>query len=157
MLRKGQERWHFESKLEPVGPPMLNRKEILIAVTDRLVVLDVRSGEVKGDYPLPGIATAPALFKNILLYGTREGEVVTFESWSGKVRKKTKVGEHAISTPLVHAGSLVYGAADEVLFAVDAHQGKVAWTITAKAPFQQPAIADKCVYVGAGTRFFCFK
>ena len=156
-LKKGSELWRFEAKADPVGPPMLDGKSILLPVVDRLIQVNANTGESERECATPGIAVAPVLRKSILHYGTRDGEVVCYDLKKGKELGRTKVGDRAISTGLVQAGNLIYGAADEVLFAVDPSKCRIVWSFAAKAPFAPPVVADKCIYVGAGTTFYCLK
>ena len=75
----------------------------------------------------------------------------------GKETSRIKVAEDAITTPLMIASKVIYGAAGPLLFAVDPIAGTVLWTYEGEENFRPPIVANGALYVGAGDVFYCLR
>ena len=67
------------------------------------------------------------------------------------------MADATVSSPLILGRNVIYGAAGNTLFAVDAKKGQVLWTFQGEAKFQPPIVADKAIYVAADNVFYCLK
>lgn len=71
-------------------------------VDGRILVLDKQSGkELKSIEVKNGIATQPVLFKNFLVYGESEGDLVFSDLESGQVRARFAPGHGLMAAPVV--------------------------------------------------------
>lgn len=155
-LRKKREIWKHEAQAKPVAAPILAKGSVVLALADEVRSIDLSKGAEQRRYGAKGISGAPALDGATLYYGTAAGEVASLDLKTGKEAWRTKVAEAGVSTPLVLAGKVLYGAAGATLFAVDP-KGKVLWTFEGEATFLPPVAADKSIYVGAGDTFYCLR
>ena len=95
--------------------------------------------------------------KATLYYGNAKGEIVMLALKDGKETGRIKVAEEAITTPLMIASKVIYGAAGPLLFACDPKAGKVLWTYEGEENFRPPIVAGGALYVGAGDVFYCLR
>ncbi|MHC4550171.1 MAG: outer membrane protein assembly factor BamB family protein [Planctomycetota bacterium] len=153
---KGRELWRYEAKAKPLAAPILAKTTVLLPLPDRVQSVALKRGKEGESYETKGLSAAPALDKTRLCYGTDQGEVVVFDLKARKELARAKVAQSAISSPLILAQKILYGAAGETLFAVDL-KGKLLWTYQGEAAFRPPIVADKAIYVGAGNVFYCLR
>ena len=157
-IKTGREIWSYEAKAAPLSGPILGKSAVFLPTVDgKLHAIRAKTGKVAGSYDVTGIATAPVLDKSLLHYGTREGEIVTLDLKKGKEMGRTKAAPDAVSTPLVLAKKVVYGAAGATLFAVDPKAHRVLWTFKGEESFLPPIVAGGSIFVGAGNVFYCLK
>jgi outer membrane protein assembly factor BamB len=155
-LRDKRELWKLETKATPQCAPILAKASVLLVLPDEVLSVSVAKGALERRHATKGIAGAPALDGATLYWGTAAGEVACLDLKTGKEAWRTKVAEVGISSPLVLANKVLYGAAGSTLFAADA-KGKLVWTYEGEAEFRPPIVADKSIYVGAGDRFYCLR
>lgn len=156
-LKRKEELWQYEGKAAPLCAPILSKGRVWLVVADAVTGV-TRKGALGERRETKGIAGAPALDGTVLYYGTAGGEVVTLDLEGGKEIRRSKVAGEAVSTPLILAKGVLYGAAGKTLFAVDAKTGKTLWTFAGpEEPFQPPIVADGFLYVAAGRTFYCLK
>ena len=156
-VKKGGELWKHDAGARPIAAPVAGKGTVLLVLPDRVLEIDARKGEVEKNHDLPGIAGAPALDKTRLYYGTSSGEVAAVDLKTGKELGRVKVAEEAVTTPVVLARDVLYGAAQARLFAVATKTWKVLWTHDGDAAWQPPIVADRMLFVGAGSVFFAFQ
>ncbi|MHC4932333.1 MAG: PQQ-binding-like beta-propeller repeat protein [Planctomycetota bacterium] len=156
-IRGGKELWNAESGTEPVAAPILSKGRVLLPLIDRVDVIQAKSGTMIDRHLTKSIAGAPVLDKQLLHYGTKEGEVVTLDLKTGKEKARVKVAPDPVAAPLVCAHKILYGSAGTTLFAYEVKSRRVLWTFEHTEAFQPIAVADKCIYVGAGTAFYCLR
>ena len=157
-IKTGREMWSYEAKAAPVSGPILSKGKVFLPTTNgKLHAIAAKTGRVASSYDVAGIAAAPAIDKSLLHYGTREGEIVTLDLKKGKEMGRTKAAADAISTPLVVARKIVYGAAGATLFAVDPKARRVLWTFKGEDSFLPPVVAGGSIFVGAGNVFYCLR
>ena len=155
--KRGRELWRVDAEAEPVAAPILVKSTVFLPLPGRLLAVDTKKGVESASHETPGICSAPVLEKNCVHYGTEQGEVVNLNLKTGKEAGRTKIAEVKISTPLVLASKVLYGAAGSKLFAVDAKTRKLLWTFEGEAPFRPPIVAGKALFVGAGDEFLCLR
>ncbi|MHC4135840.1 MAG: PQQ-binding-like beta-propeller repeat protein [Planctomycetota bacterium] len=156
-LKKKRELWTHEVNAAPLCAPILCKGLLWLPLKDAVQGIRTKRGRAETRHELKGIAGAPALEKSLLHYGTDQGEVVVFDVAKGKELRRVKVADGAVSSPLILARNVLYGAAGSTLFAVDAKRGRVLWTFTGEERFQPPIVADKAIYVAAGSVFYCLR
>ena len=156
-LKKKRELWNLELNAEPLCAPILCKGLLWLPLKDAVQGIQTRRGQAGTRHELKGIAGAPALAKSLLYYGTDQGEVVVFDVSKGKELRRVKVADGTVSSPLILGRNVIYGAAGDTLFAVDAKKGRVLWTFQGEGKFQPPIIADKAIYVAADNVFYCLK
>jgi len=156
-LAKGKQIWKFEAGEAPVSAPILGKGEAWLVLADRVLSVDLSKGVRGIERETKGIASAPALDKSLLHYGTKSGEVVSLDLKAGKELARVAVSTEPVSTPLILAGGTLYGACGTRLFAVDAKSKRLLWTFALPEPPRPPIVADRMLYVGAGNVFYCLK
>jgi outer membrane protein assembly factor BamB len=156
-LRKKRELWTHELNATPLCAPILGKGVLWQPLKDAVQGISTKRGQATARHELKGITTAPALAKSLLHYGTDQGEVVLFDVSKGRELRRIKVADQAVSSPLVLARNVLYGAAGTTLFAVDVKKGQVLWTYAGEEKFQPPIVADKAVYVASGRIFYCLR
>ncbi len=156
-LVKGKPLWKFEAGDAPLGAPILGKGEVWLVLSGRLLSVEMSKGARGNEWDASGIATAPALDKGVLHYGTKSGEIVALDLKSGKELSRVAVSPEPVSTPLILASGTIFGACGTSLFAVDPRAKKHLWTFALPDPPRPPIVADKMLYVGAGNVFYCLK
>ena len=156
-LKRGKEVWKLDTKTKPIAAPMLSKTEVIVVFKDRVQRIALKKGTLGISHDTPEIAGAPVLDKTLLHYATNAGEIVTLDFKSGKETGRTKVAEGGVTTPLILARKILYGAAGSTLFAFDPKSRKVLWTYKNENVFSPPIIGGGAVYVGAGNVFYCLK
>jgi outer membrane protein assembly factor BamB len=156
-VRRRRVLWTHETGATPLCAPILSKGALWVPLKDAVQGLDAKRGRPQARHELKGITGAPALAKPLLHYGTDQGEVVVFDVARGKELRRVKVADGAVTSPLILGRGVIYGAAGATLFAVDPKRGRVLWTFAGEEKFQPPIVADKAVYVAAGTVFFCLR
>ncbi|MHC4342573.1 MAG: PQQ-binding-like beta-propeller repeat protein [Planctomycetota bacterium] len=156
-IRRGKELWKLESGTEPVAAPILAKGRVLLPLVDRVDVIATKGGTMTDRHVTKSIAGAPVLDKQLLYYGTKEGEVVTLDLKTGKEKARVKVASGPVAAPLVCARKILYGSAGKTLFAYEPKTRTVLWTYEHTEAFKPITVADKCIYAGAGTAFYCLR
>jgi outer membrane protein assembly factor BamB len=156
-LKKKRELWTCELNAAPLCAPILGKGRLWLPLEDAVQAITTKRGQAATRHELKGLSGAPALEKSLLHYGTDQGEVVVFDVSRGKELRRVKVADGAVSSPLILARKVLYGAAGSTLFAVDTKTGRVLWTFEGEEKFQPPIVADKAIYVASGTVFFCLR
>lgn len=156
-LARGAEAWRADLGKEPLAAPIVDADRLLLPCREEIVLLDLRRGERLGALATPGLVGAPAVERGLIHYGTADGHVVSIDSKTGKEARRTKVAPEAVASPLVLARKILYGAAANLLFALDPASGKVLWTFQGTDSFQPPIVAGGALYAGAGSMFYCLK
>jgi outer membrane protein assembly factor BamB len=156
-VRRGKELWNVESGTDPVAAPILSKGRVLLPLIDRVDVIATKSGTMTDRHVTKSLAGAPVLDKQLLHYGTKAGEVVTLDLKTGKEKARVKVASEPIEEPLVCAHKILYGSAGKTLFAYEVKSRKVLWTYEHTEAFKPITVADRCIYAGAGTSFYCLR
>lgn len=156
-LKRGTELWKRNTGARPLAAPLADKTTVYLVVPDRVLALDAKRGEERGAQDTPGISCAPALEKTQLYYGTSGGELVGVDLKTGKELGRVRVAEEPVTTPLVRARDLLYGAAQARLFAATTKGWKVLWTRDGDTVWQPPIVADRMLFAGAGTVFYAFQ
>lgn len=156
-IKKGKERWQHKTETDTVSAPILVKSRVLLPVKDKIVSLSAKKGGAAAIWPAPGITRAPAVDKTTLYYPNDKGEIVMLALKNGKETGRIKAAPEAITTPLIVASKVIYGAAGPLLFAVDPNARTVLWTVKGEDDYKPPIVADGAVYVGAGSTFYCLR
>ncbi|MHC4974639.1 MAG: outer membrane protein assembly factor BamB family protein [Planctomycetota bacterium] len=156
-LKKKRELWTCEVNAPPLCAPILCKGRLWLPLKDAVQGIRTKRGQAETRHELKGIAGAPALEKSLLYYGTEQGEVVVFDLSKGRELRRVKVADETVSSPLILARKVLYGAAGSTLFAVETKTGRVLWTFAGEEKFQPPIVADKAIYVAAGNVFYCLR
>ncbi len=156
-LKRGKEIWKLDTKGKPIAAPILSKTEVLVVLTDRVQRITLKTGKPGLSHDTPGIASAPVLDRSLLHYGNTKGEVVTLDLKSGKETARTKIADGVVTTPLILARKILYGAVGATLFGFDPKSRKLLWTYKGEEPFRPPIVAGGAVYVGVGDVFYCLK
>lgn len=166
-LKSGKELWKFQTGGRIRSTPAVNDDgTVFVGSFDgKLYAVERDTGKLKWSYETEGaklnsgdfgydrrsIQSSPAIWKNTVLFGARDGFLYAVESGSGKLLWRY---DHKISwvnsSPAVVDG-MVYGASSDGRFVncVDIESGKELWRFkTDSLVWSSPAVTQNFFYVG---------
>jgi eukaryotic-like serine/threonine-protein kinase len=148
--------WKFKCEDEIRATPSADKNKLYIGVYDHNVyALDLKSGKFQWKYATDGgIATRPALYKDLVIFGS-EDRVVYAISSSGRLLWTCPTEGRIRSSAVVEFEHAFFGSDDGKLYAVNAQTGRVIWKFgEAQGPIRStPAIGDEMVYFGSEDNF----
>ncbi|MED5450129.1 MAG: PQQ-binding-like beta-propeller repeat protein [Chloroflexota bacterium] len=109
-LSTGEEKWTFEKASNWYwGKPVADEKTIYVPSLDgKLYALDVKSGKKEWELETGGaIVGSPAIVDDMIVVGSKDGEIRIAETNSGELLGSCDVGE-SIESPIIAEGSDVY-------------------------------------------------
>lgn len=164
--------WRVLTGGEVISSPTVSGNTVFVGSGDgRLYALDVRTGARRWVYEAGGaIATTPAVSRGRVFFGTRGGTYVAAEAGSGqriwsfhtgaalKLPWGHESGDYYVSSPVVVGGTVIFGGADGVVYALDAATGEVRWRAhTGGRLRSSPAVSAGRVVVGSyDGNVYCF-
>lgn len=103
--------------------------------------------KVETDYV---IASAPAIWNDVVITGNSKGEVFGLSVKSGK-RKWTFTTSAAVySSPAVESNRVVFGSADSNIYCLNASNGKLIWKLKTGGPIvAAPGVDNGVAYIGS--------
>ena len=162
--------WGHESGDHFLASPVLDGTNVLFAAGDGIVRQVDAAGTIRWQTALgERIRATPTLAGGRVFVGTANGHIVALDAQSGTQLWKfatdgvtidsSKFGfdRHTIqSSPAVADGTVVTGARDGKIYALDAASGRVKWTQSHGTSWiiTSPAIVDGTVYLGSSDAGF---
>lgn len=147
--------WKFKCEDEIRGTPAADKTRLYVGVYDHNVyALDLKNGKFQWKYATDGgIATRPALYKDIVIFGS-EDRVVYAISTSGRLLWTCPTEGRVRSSAAVEFEHAFFGSDDNKLYAVNAQTGRVIWKFEAMGPIRStPAIGDELAVFGSEDGF----
>ena len=156
--------WRTLTGGEVISSPTVSGNIVYVGSGDgRLYALDVRTGARRWMYEAGGaIATTPAVSRGRVFFGTRGGTYVAAEAgsgqriWSFRTGAPLKLpwghesGDYYVSSPVVVGGTVIFGGADGVVYALDVVTGEVRWRARTGGRIRSsPAVSAGHVVVGS--------
>ena len=140
------------------GSPIIDGGDAIVALSNSrqsLVSVELSTGRIVWKKEYGDIVSTPLLLQQKIYVGNvlgkffcvnrEDGELVWTFTLPENVRRKG-----IRSSPAGHDNTIVFGADDGALYALDAGSGSRLWSFTVSAPIvASPAIADGAVFVGA--------
>lgn len=117
-----------------------------------IAALDAATGDVLWEEAVGSpVRGTPALFDDLLIFGTDAGDVAARRSSNGAPVWDTRIGAAPILASMLEADGRIYvGSEDGTFVALDGHTGSRLWAEDAGgAVTRGAALADGVVYVGA--------
>jgi outer membrane protein assembly factor BamB len=164
--------WRFVTEGDVIGSPAVAGDVVYVGSGDgNLYALDRVTGAVrwKRDVGSP-IASSPAVGTRRVFFGTRDGKFHALDAATGEVRWRLATGpdfpwpwghesgDVYTSSPVHVDGTVIFGAGDGRVYAVDARTAKPKWTASTGGRVRSsPAVDGGRVYVGsADGRVYAF-
>ena len=165
-------RWHVTTEGDVIGSPAVAGGVVYVGSGDgTLYALDRATGAVRWRVDAgSAIASSPAVGGGLVFVGTRDGRFLALDAAGGARRWEIRTGavmpwawghesgDVYTSSPTYVDGTLVFGAGDGHVYAVDARTGRERWRAATEGRVRStPAVADGRVYVGsADGRVYAF-
>jgi outer membrane protein assembly factor BamB len=139
------------------GSPILDHGVAVVAISnsrESLLALDLSTGKVLWKQEYGDIVTSPLFFRKKIYVGNVEGKFFCIDRDDGSTVWTFALPENAKrkgirSSPAGEGNSVVFGAEDGTVYALDAGTGKKQWMFqTGTAIAASPAVADTTVYIG---------
>jgi eukaryotic-like serine/threonine-protein kinase len=164
--------WRFMTDGDVIGSPAVAGDIVYIGSGDGFVyALDRATGMArwKRDMGSP-IASSPAIGTRRVFFGTRDGRFHALDAATGEVRWRITTGpdfpwpwghesgDVYTSSPVHVNGTVIIGAGDGSVYALDARTARTRWRASTGGRVRSsPAVADGRVYVGsADGRVYAF-
>jgi outer membrane protein assembly factor BamB len=164
--------WRFMTEGDVIGSPAVSGDVVYVGSGDGVMyALDRATGAVrwKRDMGSP-IASSPAVGTRRVFFGTRDGRFHALDAATGDVRWRVTTGptyawpwghesgDAYTSSPVHVDGTVIFGAGDGNVYAVDARTARQRWRAPTEGRVRSsPAVADGRVYVGsADGRVYAF-
>jgi outer membrane protein assembly factor BamB len=164
--------WRVRTDGDVISSPTVEGGTVYVGSGDgRLYAIDLTRGTVRWRFdagsPIP---SSPAVGGGAVYAATRDGHVVAVDAETGALRWRKATGPDLpfpwghesgdiyISSPALAGATLLYGAGDGRVYAVDARTGRARWhAATAGRVRSSPATDGQRVYVGsADGRVYAF-
>lgn len=158
-------RWRFQTGGPVRSSPTVADGIVYVGSTDgRLYALDATTGvriwEIDVGSP---VSSSPAVAEGLVLFASGDGVIRGVEAREGALRWRFDTGELLpwewgregwdvyLSSPVVRDESVVFGAGDGSVYALDLQTGEERWRFATTMRIRSsPAIADEAVFVGGG-------
>ena len=141
------------------GSPVVDDGVVYFGSTDgRLHAADARSGEVRWRFATGGaVDSTPAIDSGRIYFTSRDGFLYSV-STAGKLAWRQPLGrdlgphnywDYFLSSPTVHAGTVIVGSGDGSVRSFEARTGRLRWRFDAGARVRStPAVSDGYVVFG---------
>lgn len=94
------------------------------------------------------IVSAPAGFKDQIVFASEDDYVYSVDILSGKLRWKNTIAEEPLTTPFIFGGYIFVAGSDGHLYSVKALTGQIAWTKTLTGnPVGSPWISQSALFI----------
>jgi outer membrane protein assembly factor BamB len=153
-LADGSERWHYETEGRVWYDPLPAGNLALVLTDDRLLALEIDSGDERWSAPLvQGDLFGRLATDETRVYAAVNDTLFAVNLETGKQHWTLQQGDGWLS-PALAEGVLYAGNLDGSVYAIDAGSGDVVWQFQpddaplAETYWSGPAIADGTVYIG---------
>lgn len=148
----GAPTWTFDAiTLIEFPPAVVDGLVVFGANSGRVFALDARTGEVRWEDRVKGaIASAPAITADRVYITSMDGMLTAYRRADGRRLWQYSTGGSPIeSSPLVHDGTVYFGAWNGTLYAVDARRPRLRWSASMSAEIKgSAALAGERILIG---------
>lgn len=140
------------------GSPIIDAGDAIVAISNSrqsLVSVELATGRIMWKMEYGDIVSTPLLLQQKIYVGNISGKFFCIKRedgdlvWTFTIPENTRY-KGIRSSPAGYANTIVFGADDGALYALDAGTGSRRWSFVVAAPIvASPAIADSSVFVGA--------
>ena len=139
------------------GSPVLDGGDAIVAISnsrESLLSLELATGRIVWTKEYGDIASSPLLLQKRIYVGNLAGKFFCISREDGNMEWTFSLPENTKrkgirSSPAASANTVLFGADDGTVYALDATTGERRWTYEAGAPVvATPVIADSAVFVG---------
>jgi eukaryotic-like serine/threonine-protein kinase len=156
--------WRAPTDGDVISSPTIANGTVYVGSGDgHLYALDLATGVRRWRYDAgSGVSSSPAVGQGLVFAVARDGSAFAVDAATGARRWRMSTGpdlalpwghesgDHYLSSPALVGSTLIFGAGDGGVYAVDARTGRVKWHArTGGRVRSSPAIADGRVYVGS--------
>lgn len=141
--------WRFSPGGTVYGQPAIDSQtgRIYFGASDkRLYALDSRGLFLWSFLTGDNVATRPALYGGLVIFGSEDRNVYAVEAASGTLRWQQETGGAVVASPALAPlgdgkAAVIIGSDDGVAYALDAETGAPLWTYEAGKPIEAPILA----------------
>jgi outer membrane protein assembly factor BamB len=139
------------------GSPIVDGNEAIVALSntkESLVAFDLTGGKPRWRANCGDIEVSPLLHKKRIYFGTTDGRFQCVSQSNGETIWKFELPENTKrkgirSSPATDGSSVVFGAEDGHVYALDIETGALRWRVRISAPLVAgTAILEGCAYIG---------
>lgn len=131
---------------------------ILLTTEDgRIYKFNLRGKEIWNSKTKTHTHSSPAVYKNKIVFGNDDGELIIADTETGETIYREKIGEAFFCSPTIEQGTLFIGNNNGNLISFDLDREKINWEFeTGYRIAMNPATDEKFVYIGnLNGDFFC--
>jgi serine/threonine protein kinase/outer membrane protein assembly factor BamB len=140
-LRDGSTVWRFDSRDKLVATPCLVRDTLVVPGTNgKLLAVETQGGLQRWQYKTEslrnelGIVAAPQRHGDLVLFGTRGGELHAVSIDSGKAEWRFDAGSPIVASPAASVDSIYFGCEGGNFYALEAESGGLIWEYPTERP-----------------------
>ena len=144
------------------GSPVIDGNTAIVGLSntrESLVAFNMLEAKLEWKHPCGDIESSPALFDKKVYIGNVEGDFFCVGRYTGDQIWKYSLPSNTAykgirSSPAIAESTVVFGADDGAVYALDARRGSLLWRTTTGSPVMaSPSIRGDHVYIGnlAGT------
>ena len=164
--------WRAPTQGDVISSPVVAHGVVYVGSGDgHLYALDLATGERRWAFDAgSAVASSPAVGDGLVYAAGRDGSVFAIDATTGARRWHFATGsdlplpwghesgDHYISSPAYIDGTVIVGAGDGGVYALDAATGRRKWRASTEGRVRSsPAVANGRVYVGSNDgRIYCF-
>jgi outer membrane protein assembly factor BamB len=156
--------WRFLTDGDVVSSPTIADSTVFVGSSDgRLYALDLRTGRERWHFDAgAAVTSSPAVTETAVYFGTYDEHFLAVDRRTGSLLWRRAAGpvmalpwghesgDRYTSSPAIAGQTVVFGAGDGQVYAVDASSGRVRWkAATGGRVRSSPAISDGMVVVGS--------
>lgn len=164
--------WRAPTDGDVISSPTIAGNVVFVGSGDgHLYALDLATGDRKWAYDAgSAVASSPAVGGGLAFAAARDGSIFAVDEVTGARRWRQRTGpdlplpwghesgDHFISSPVYFENTVIVGAGDGGVYALDAATGRRRWRAATEGRVRSsPAVANGRVYVGSDDgRVYCF-
>ncbi|OQA14867.1 MAG: Serine/threonine-protein kinase AfsK [bacterium ADurb.Bin363] len=148
-IETGELKWIFETTQNIVSSPVIDSKGIYFGTTNGTFYALTLEGKELWVKNTGGVQSSPALFEDILFFGTLENKVLALLAKTGDIVWEFESGGKMTSSPAIAYNKIFIGSEDKNIYALDATTGNKIWEYKTNGEIlSSPAIANGILYAG---------
>jgi serine/threonine protein kinase/outer membrane protein assembly factor BamB len=147
-VKDGSTIWRFDSRAKLVATPCLIRDTLVVpGVNGKLLAVETQGGLQRWQYKTEslrnemGIVAAPQRHGDLVLFGTRGGELHAVSIDSGKAVWRFDAGSPIVASPAASVDSIYFGCEGGNFYALEAESGGLIW----EYPIERPIVSRAAI------------